>query len=209
MVLGHGAVSLSQRLYIISNHHLYGTVNFLSVARRCGIATSRPGRFRTMASTSRRVDPFSVGDILYGSSGRRYTVDEILSDRRKPLRCVYRAWYVGAPDMVTQTQTFRGLKANKSYVESAQGERYIVKNILQGDFEYQQELQKPLSVVPNVRTVIDTICDGELFVYRYLAGDLLHFAQRPLSDALRKEILRSALVGLAELHDRHIIHSGE
>lgn len=98
-----------------------------------------------MASTSRRVDPFSVGDILYGSSGRRYTVDEILSDRRKPLRCVYRAWYVGAPDMVTQTQTFRGLKANKSYVESAQGERYIVKNILQGDFEYQQELQKPLS----------------------------------------------------------------
>ncbi|KAK3291997.1 kinase-like domain-containing protein [Chaetomium fimeti] len=144
-------------------------------------ASSRTMSTASESATKWRTDPFSVGDILCGSSGRSYNIEEILADRRKPLLSVYRA--------------------------SAQGNKYVIKNIIKDSFEYQQELQKPLSGHPNLRTLVDTIPDGGLFVYPFLRGDLLRFAKKPLSDNLRKSILRSALVGLVELHDRNIIHS--
>jgi hypothetical protein len=93
--------------------------------------------------------------------------------------------------------------------ESAQGGKYIVKNVLQGDFEYQQELQKPLLALPTLRTMVDTIPDWELLVHHFLTSDLLCFAQKPLSDGLKRDILRSALIGLAELHGKNVIHPGE
>ncbi|RMZ80302.1 hypothetical protein DV738_g2801, partial [Chaetothyriales sp. CBS 135597] len=79
--------------------------------------------------------------------------------------------------------------------------------MIPGEFEYQQELQKPLASYPNLRTVIDTIPDFELFVYHFLATDLLQLGQKPLSLETRRGILRSALTGLAELHDRGIVHN--
>lgn len=90
-----------------------------------------------------------------------------------------------------------------------EGENFIIKNVIPGDFEYQQELQKPLASCPNLRTVVDTIPDFQLFVYHFLAGDLLQISQRSLSEETRRSILRSALIGLAELHDRGIVHTGE
>ncbi|KAH6623704.1 kinase-like domain-containing protein [Chaetomium tenue] len=135
----------------------------------------------TASSPSWRTEPLSVGDILRGSSGRSYNIEEILRHRERPLPCVYRA--------------------------SAQGDTYIIKDVQQGDFDYQQELQKPLSAAPNVRTLVDTISDRELLVYPFLTGHLLCFMQKPVSYDLRKSILRSALTGLAELHDRNIIHT--
>ncbi len=94
-------------------------------------------------------------------------------------------------------------------VPSDKGENFIVKNMIPGEFEYQQDLQKPLASCPNLRTVIDIIPDFELFVYHFLAVDLLQISQRPLSKETRRSILRSALTGLADLHDRGIIHTGE
>ncbi|KAJ8128801.1 hypothetical protein O1611_g4835 [Lasiodiplodia mahajangana] len=79
--------------------------------------------------------------------------------------------------------------------------------MIPGEFEYQQDLQKPLASCPNLRTVIDTIPDFELFIYRFLAVDLLQICQKPLLGETRRSILRSALTGLAELHDRGIIHT--
>jgi hypothetical protein len=92
---------------------------------------------------------------------------------------------------------------------SDKGENFILKNMIPGNFEYQQDLQKPLASCPNLRTVIDVIPDFELFVYPFLAPDLLHMSQRALSEAPRRSIVKSALVGLAQLHDRGIIHTGE
>ena len=92
---------------------------------------------------------------------------------------------------------------------SNEGENFIVKNMIPGEFEYQENLQKSLASCPNLRTVIDIIPDFELFVYRFLAVDLLQICQTPLSMETRRSILRSALTGLAELHDRGIIHTGE
>ncbi|KAL2019567.1 hypothetical protein VTK56DRAFT_9534 [Thermocarpiscus australiensis] len=85
--------------------------------------------------------------------------------------------------------------------------RYYYVCTEQGDFEYQKSLQQPLSSCPNLRVVVETIPDEELFVYNFLNGDLLNFSKRPLSDDTRKSILKAALTGLAELHDRNIIHT--
>lgn len=83
-----------------------------------------------------------------------------------------------------------------------------MKDSVEGDFEYQQDLQRPLTSCANVRTMIDTVPDLELFVFPFFTGDLLQASQEPLSKATRKNILKSALTGLAELHDGGIIHTG-
>ncbi|OIW29042.1 kinase-like protein [Coniochaeta ligniaria NRRL 30616] len=138
--------------------------------------------YRTTSSLSHtRTEPFPRGSVLRGQSGRTYSVKELLSERRNPLLCVYRA--------------------------SDKGENYIIKHMIPGEFEYQQELQNPLASCPNLRTVIDTIPKSELFVYGFLATDLLQISQRSLPGETRRSILRSALVGLAELHDRGIMHT--
>ncbi|KAF1955136.1 serine/threonine protein kinase [Byssothecium circinans] len=79
--------------------------------------------------------------------------------------------------------------------------------MIEGEFEYQQDLQSSLALCPNLRTAIDTIPDFELLVYRFLAGNLLQISQKPLAEATRKSILKSALIGLAGLHDKGIIHT--
>ncbi|RMD41269.1 hypothetical protein DV735_g3872, partial [Chaetothyriales sp. CBS 134920] len=89
----------------------------------------------------------------------------------------------------------------------ANGKNFIIKNMIPGEFAYQQDLQKPLASCPNLRTVIDTVSDLELFVYHFLATDLLRLSKKPLSTETRRSILRSALTGLADLHDRGILHS--
>lgn len=86
--------------------------------------------------------------------------------------------------------------------------KYIVKNMIKGELEYQTELQKLVSSSPNVRTVVDTNHEFEIFIYPFLIGDLLRFSQRKLATEARKDILRSALRGLADLHERDILHNG-
>ncbi|KAF1840087.1 kinase-like protein [Cucurbitaria berberidis CBS 394.84] len=133
------------------------------------------------SSSQKQFEGFSIGATLRGYSGQTYIIQEILAERRTQLSCVYRA--------------------------SAEGENFIIKNMIPGEFEYQQELQKPLASCSNLRTVVDTIPDFELFVYHFLADDLLQIIQRPLSKETRRSILRSALTGLAELHERGIVHT--
>lgn len=83
-----------------------------------------------------------------------------------------------------------------------------MKDMIPGEFDYQKSIQTPLRTCPNLRVLVDSIREHEIFVYEFLTGDLLHFSQQPLSKATRREILRNALTGLAELHDRGIIHIG-
>lgn len=57
--------------------------------------------------------------------------------------------------------------------------------------------------------MIDTVPSFKLYVYPFMTGDLLQFNQKPLLEEQRTHILRSALTGLAALHDRRIFHTGE
>ena len=65
-----------------------------------------------------------------------------------------------------------------------------------------------LAAAPNVRTVDDTIRQLEIFIYPFLAGDLLRVSQKPLSTSTRKHILRQALLGLVEIHGKDVVHNG-
>ncbi|OTA65185.1 kinase-like protein [Hypoxylon sp. EC38] len=126
-------------------------------------------------------EPFVPGALLEGDSGRVYEIEEVLSERRNPLLCVYR---VRAGMM-----------------------KSIAKNMIKGEFEYQMELQKLVSSSPNVRTVVDTNHEFEIFIYPFLTSDLLRFSERKLATEARRDILRSALRGLADLHERDILHN--
>ncbi|EEH10324.1 conserved hypothetical protein [Histoplasma capsulatum G186AR] len=67
-----------------------------------------------------------------------------------------------------------GIGAKCRTAESSDKESYVIKNMIPGEFEYQLNLQQQLSAFPNVRSVVDTVPDLNLFIYPFLAGDLLH-----------------------------------
>ncbi|OBT51813.1 hypothetical protein VE04_08760 [Pseudogymnoascus sp. 24MN13] len=90
---------------------------------------------------------------------------------------------------------------------SAEGQSFIVKNMIPGEYEYQQELQKSVASCPNLRTVVDCVPDPEFFIYPFLETNFLQFSQKSLSIATKKGMLKSALAGLAALHERNIAHN--
>ncbi|PGH30873.1 serine/threonine protein kinase [[Emmonsia] crescens] len=86
--------------------------------------------------------PLLLGTVLQSDTGRSYTIDETLSERTKPLLSVYRA--------------------------RDDRKQYIVKHMIPGEFEYQLDLQKQLSFSSNIRAVVDTVQELELFIYPFL-----------------------------------------
>ncbi|KAF2207789.1 hypothetical protein CERZMDRAFT_114971 [Cercospora zeae-maydis SCOH1-5] len=59
---------------------------------------------------------------------------------------------------------------------------------------------------PNIRLPCDTIPNERVLVYRYLSHDLLELARTRIDSQTRRRILKSALQGLAEMHDHDIVH---
>lgn len=145
-------------------------------------------------------EPFTQGETLCGQSGRTYTIQDVLAEQRKPLLCVYRARYDPNPVIRSSDKVLT--------MTSAKGQSFIVKNMIQGEYEYQQDLQKSVASCPNLRTVVDGFPGPELFIYPFLETNFLQFSQKNLSVAARKGMLKSALAGLAALHERNIAHNG-
>jgi len=162
-----------------------------------------PSSRRAMSSQSSQMGKLLLipGATLCGQSGRTYTIQEVLAERREPLLCVYRARYDPNLMIISSDAVL--------IMRSAEGQNFIIKNMIPGEYEYQQGLQKPLASCPNLRTVVDSLPDSEMFIYPFLETDFLQFCQKNLSKATRRSMLKSALVGLAALHERNIIHTGE
>ncbi|CZT12554.1 uncharacterized protein RCO7_11469 [Rhynchosporium graminicola] len=140
---------------------------------------------RSISSTSSEVlpmadEPLAPGATIQGYSGRIYTIGESIVERRDPLLCVYRA--------------------------SVEGKKFILKNMIPGEYEYQKDLQESVSYCPHLRTIVDGVPGPDLFIYPFLETNLLQFSQNKLLDTTRKFILKNALVGLATLHEKNIIH---
>ncbi|KAK3295493.1 kinase-like domain-containing protein, partial [Chaetomium fimeti] len=127
--------------------------------------------------------PLAKGTQLNSVLGKSYVIDEVLSRRRDSdrLLCVYRA--------------------------SHEGKLFILKDIFPGHFEYNISLQEHVKHSPHVRTTVDSIPDRYILVFPHLEKDLHHIKTAALSPAAKKGIIRDSLVGLANLHDKHIIHS--
>ncbi|CZT53403.1 uncharacterized protein RSE6_14933 [Rhynchosporium secalis] len=79
--------------------------------------------------------------------------------------------------------------------------------MIPGEYEYQKDLQESVSYCPHLRTIVDGVPGPDLFIYPFLETNLLQFSQNKLLDTTRKFILKNALVGLATLHEKNIIHS--
>lgn len=84
----------------------------------------------------------------------------------------------------------------------------MLKDILSGDFKYILELQKHVEGSSHVRTLVDSIPDRHMFVYPFLDTNLQLVEPTAIPPAVKKNILRDALTGLAHLHDKGIYHTG-
>jgi serine/threonine protein kinase len=145
------------------------------------VATGRSQGFATAISTptaSHFSDNNFVGASLQGRSGRNYTIERVLQDREN--RFVYLA------------------QANQK--------RYVLKSLLDSDYNYALALQPKLRASPYLRAVHDTIPGQKMFVNEYLTDHLMNFAWKPMPLATQKRILRDALRGLAAMHAHNIAH---
>ncbi|TPR11314.1 Fungal Zn(2)-Cys(6) binuclear cluster domain family protein [Aspergillus niger] len=101
--------------------------------------------------TKSRQVPLTQGTSVKSDLEQPYRIEELLNHGGKSGLHVYRA--------------------------SAQGKQYIMKNIIPGDFQHQVNIQKQLSLCPNIRTAVDSVRETEVFFYPFLDGDLLRFIQ--------------------------------
>ena len=85
---------------------------------------------------------------------------------------------------------------------------YIIKNVIPSDFGYYENMQQSLRGCQHVRQLHDTIPDLSMFVYRSFSDHLLRLVQANLSGKMTRRVLKDALRGLAELHERNIVHTG-
>lgn len=60
----------------------------------------------------------------------------------------------------------------------------------------------------HLRLPVDTIPNQYIFVYKYLTDDFLSLVRKQIPMEARKQILKASLQGIAELHDRDIVHLG-
>lgn len=125
-----------------------------------------PSSHRTISSQSpMATEPFTQGATLCGQSGQTYTIQEVLAERRKTLLFVYRARY-GPNPVIRSRDTVLTMT-------SAEGQSFIVKNMIPGEYEYQQDLQKSVASCPHLRTVVDGLPGPELFIYPFLETNFL------------------------------------
>lgn len=120
-----------------------------------------------------------------GQSGTKYTVIKTLQEEKFPPRRVYLA-------------------------SDHQGEKAILKYIHEVNYSYLvDEIYGRLrNNTHYIRFYKDVIPENSMFVFEHFTGHLLQLAQKRLPILTTKKILKEALLGIAELHNQEIIHTG-
>jgi hypothetical protein len=96
------------------------------------------------------------------------------------------------------------------YLRRSGGNRFILKDIPPSiHAAFRENIQPRLPHTPRIRIPLDTIPDRDILVYRYLTEDFLSLAKKQIPIQARKQILKTSLQGIAELHDRDIVHLGK
>lgn len=73
---------------------------------------------------------------------------------------------------------------------------------------FNENIRPRLGEHENLRLPSDTIPGKCIFVYKYLTDDFLSLVKRQVLMAERRQVLKACLQGLAELHDRDMVHLG-
>jgi serine/threonine protein kinase len=118
-----------------------------------------------------------------GSTGRAYTFKQLLQQKE----------HFGRVWLATNGET-----------------RFILKDIPELIFDhYNHEIQPNLPKSRFIRVPLDVIPEQRIFVFKYLDSDLLSLVRKGTSDRNAKRILKDSLMGLAQLHEKDVVHLGE
>jgi tRNA A-37 threonylcarbamoyl transferase component Bud32 len=74
---------------------------------------------------------------------------------------------------------------------------------------FNEDIRSRLPQPARIRVPLDEIPEQRAFVYEYLRDDFLGMVKDRIPMRARKEILKATLQGIAELHDRDIVHLGK
>lgn len=117
---------------------------------------------------------------LVGVSGRRYAFVQLLQER---------------PNL------------GRVWLAKSDNEKFILKDIPESIHEaFQTCLKLQIKETRNLRLPFDHISNCNIFAYRYLTDEFLTLIRNTLPVKAKKEILKSSLQGLVDLHDRDIVH---
>ncbi|KAL3469721.1 kinase-like domain-containing protein [Aspergillus californicus] len=86
-------------------------------------------------------------------------------------------------------------------------DRFVLKDIPKAMFDnFNEEIRPQLPKSLYVRLPWDTVPGQRILVYKYLPHDFLALVKENISLQARKQILKASLLGIADLHDQHIVH---
>ena len=95
------------------------------------------------------------------------------------------------------------------YRHSSDGTKPVILKEIPQDYGIRTGIYTRTGSCTHVRSLLDTAPDRNIFVFEYLNENLLHLARKELSSPVAKHILKSALLGLAALHEQDIVHNGD
>lgn len=85
----------------------------------------------------------------------------------------------------------------------------MLKDIPESIYEaFQTSLKLQIKETRNLRLPFDCIPNRKIFAYRYLTDDFFTLVRNKVPIKAKKEILKSSLQGLVDLHDQDIVHLG-
>ncbi|KAJ5216913.1 calcium/calmodulin dependent protein kinase, partial [Penicillium chermesinum] len=84
---------------------------------------------------------------------------------------------------------------------------FVLKDIPRDIFDnFNENIRPRLRQSPHIRLPCDTIPGQRIFVYKYTTDGFLGLVRRGISMRARKQILKSTMLGIAELHEQQIVH---
>lgn len=145
-------------------------------------------------------EPLTLSTMLKSDSGRTYKIEEVLANQQKPPLCVYRARYIAPNALARFLPTTRKCRWKELHSQKHDSGRVRLPT-------------KPAEIAVGLskctRGLIPSKTSRCSSTHSCLSGDLLCLSKRKLPQDRRKSVLRSALHGLADLHDKDILHNGK
>jgi serine/threonine protein kinase len=135
-----------------------------------------------------------------GTSGRRYQFEELLQERPH----VGRVWLARSEHQASWIYLDRELISSRSGRD-----KFVLKDIPKNIYtNFIERIQPHLPESRYIRLPCDTSPDHRILVYKYLTDNFLRLVRNGIPMQARKKILEHCLLGIAELHERHIVHLG-
>lgn len=89
-------------------------------------------------------------------------------------------------------------------------DKFILKDIPKEIYSsFNEDIRPRLREHENLRLPSDTIPGKCILVYKYLTDDFLSLGKKQMLMPERKKVLKACLQGIAELHDRDVVHLGQ